>query len=547
MNTLLINLTRFGDLLQTQAAVSDLARQGRRVGVVCLENFAAAAGLLDHVEHLFPLPGAGLLAALERRRFAPPVSARAVPENRGPSPAGERPGWTGALADLAAWKERLRAVFPPERVCNLTATLPARLLARFLAGNVPCDGFALDEHGFSRNGGDWAAFLQGASAFRGMSPFNIADVFRRVAAASRGPGDPSLKRPDGDLQERVARRLREEAPAGGKGFVALQLGASEERRRWPAASFAALGRRLWEEERLCPLLVGSPQEVPLAREYLSLAGHPALSLCGQTSPEELAAALCAVRLLVTNDTGTMHLASGLDRPVLGIFLATAQPFDTGPYRAGSCSLEPDLPCHPCPFGRDCPHDLACRQAVSPALAADLALAFLRRGHWPAVLPRGRGRVWLSFPAADGFLDLRSLSGHEGEDRVLWLRLLRQCLSQFLDGEEKEDPVAPEPPLPLSPAFRAGVLADLERARDLLLLLRQQGKMLLEGSPASLKDRFLLTWRRIDQILSQNPSLGALGMLWREKGQAEGQNLPSLLVLAEGFSGLIARLEKKIQQ
>jgi ADP-heptose:LPS heptosyltransferase len=533
MRILLINLTRFGDLLQTQAAVSDLARRGHRVAVVCLENFAGAAALLNHVEILFPLPGAGFLAALEKRQ-------------KGPPPSGGGPGWAGALANLASWKKDLQEAFLPERVCNLTPTLPARLLARFLAGDVPCDGFAVDEHGFGRSGNDWAAFLQGASSFRGVSPFNVVDLFRKAAADSWGSGDASLKRPGGDLQESLGRRLRREAPTGSRGFVAMQLGASEERRRWPVASFAALGRRLWEEEGLCPLLLGSAREVPLAERYLSLAGHPALSLCGRTSPAELAAALYSVRLLATNDTGTMHLASGLDVPVLGIFLATAQPFDTGPYRAGSCSLEPDLPCHPCPFGRDCPRDLACRGAVSPALAADLALAFLRQGRWPDIRPGGGGRVWLSVPGADGFMDLRSLSGHESEDRVLWLRLLRRRLSQFLDGDGTDGPAAFDRPLPFSAPFRAEILEELERTRDLLLLLQQQGKGLLARSPAFLKEKFLITWRRIHRMLSQSPRLGALGMLWLEKTQAEGQDLPRTIALAERFRQLTATMEKEIQ-
>ncbi|MDR1359376.1 MAG: glycosyltransferase family 9 protein, partial [Deltaproteobacteria bacterium] len=477
MRIALINLTRLGDLLQTQAAISDLARQGHRVAVVCLENFAAAAGLLKHVERIFPLPGAGMLAALEGRGQAK-------------APGGSESGWPGALADLAAWKSSLLASFSLERICNLTPSLSARLLARFLAGNVPCDGFAVDEHGFGRDGNDWAIFLRGASTFRGANPFNVTDLFRGAVSGCRDPGDASLKKPKAELARRFAALLRREAPSGSRGFVAMQLGASEERRRWPLASFAAFGRRLWEEERLCPLLLGNRQELPLAERYLSLAGHPAVSLCGRTSLEELSAALCAARLLATNDTGTMHLAAGLDRPVLGIFLATAQPFDTGPYRAGCCSLEPDLPCHPCSFGRECPHDLACRKAIDPELAADLALAFLRSGRWPAVRPNGRARVWLSAVAADGFMDLRSLSGHEEADRLLWLRLLRNSLSQFFDHEGADLARGCDLRLPFSAGFKEPLLEDLERTRDALLLLRQQGRAILERSSAVLKEKFL---------------------------------------------------------
>ena len=58
MRTLVMNLTRFGDLVQSQAAVSALARSGAEVGLVCLENFAPAAALLRDVDQVFPLPAA---------------------------------------------------------------------------------------------------------------------------------------------------------------------------------------------------------------------------------------------------------------------------------------------------------------------------------------------------------------------------------------------------------------------------------------------------------------------------------------------------------
>jgi ADP-heptose:LPS heptosyltransferase len=57
MNTLVINLTRFGDLLQSQPVFTELAAMGRKTGLVCLENFAGAAGLLCHVDQIFSLPG----------------------------------------------------------------------------------------------------------------------------------------------------------------------------------------------------------------------------------------------------------------------------------------------------------------------------------------------------------------------------------------------------------------------------------------------------------------------------------------------------------
>ena len=67
MNVLVINMTRLGDLLQSQPTVADLKAQGHRVGLACLDNFAPAAALMQGLDGLFPIPGARLLARLDRQ------------------------------------------------------------------------------------------------------------------------------------------------------------------------------------------------------------------------------------------------------------------------------------------------------------------------------------------------------------------------------------------------------------------------------------------------------------------------------------------------
>ena len=105
---IIINLTRFGDLLQSQALVNDLHKAGLRVGLVCLENFASAVPLLRHVDAAWPLPGASLLADVNGN-------------------------WRNAALNMLAFVRRIHQEMPGARVVNLTATLPARLLARLLA------------------------------------------------------------------------------------------------------------------------------------------------------------------------------------------------------------------------------------------------------------------------------------------------------------------------------------------------------------------------------------------------------------------------------
>ena len=82
-----------------------------------------------------------------------------------------------------------------------------------------------------------------------------------------------------------------------RGFVALQPGASEERRRWPVEHFARTGDMLWQSHGLCPVLLGSGAEAELGRRYAAAATAPHINLIGATDLPSLGAALLAARLL----------------------------------------------------------------------------------------------------------------------------------------------------------------------------------------------------------------------------------------------------------
>jgi len=508
MNVLIINLTRFGDILQTQAAINGLAAQGHRVGVLCLDNFAPATVLLENVAYVAVLPGGRLLAHLEA-------------------------DWRKGAAELEKFFVQWRREFPADAVLNLTASLSARVLARALAGaSLPVWGFGLDEFGFGVNSNVWTSFLQGSTLRRLCSPYNLTDVFREVCGVGAIPAVSRLRRPEGGLIAAMGETLRHSAPEGCGDFVAFQLGASEERRQWPIEYFAELAGSLWDAQRLCPVLVGAGSEEKLAQNYAGAARTPFINRIAQTSLPELGALLANTRLLVTNDTGTMHLAAGLGLPVLAIFLATAQPWDTGPYLAGSCSLEPRLSCHPCAFGKACPDKERCRMHISPAAVAELALTRLGAGEWrPSVRAVNEARIWLSEPDADGCMGLRCLSGDDGEDRTLWIALQRKGYRHILDELDGHTPASRAPDAPghkLSAAFALPILESLRQAGALLHLMGEQGALLERMPDHQAGQRILNSASRLSSLLEQCAALNTLGYLWRVLMHERGGSLTSIV-------------------
>ena len=533
VDVLVCNLTRFGDLLQSAPVMADLAAAGRSVGLLCLENFASAAPLLRHVDEVWTLPGARLMAGLDR-------------------------SWQGAAADVLGFARTVREEAGTPVVLNLTPTLPARLLTRLIAARPEETlGFGLDPEGFGVNHGLWTTFLGVATRQRLNAPFNVVDMFRMTAQpliGGFGPGAGSrfsLREPAPEALAWADAFLTAsgEAPAGG--HVAFQLGASETRRQWPAERFAALGDRLWNEARIRPVLLGSAAEAPLAEAYQRAARHPFVNAVGATDIPKLAALLSRSRLLVTNDTGTMHLAAGLGVPSLAFFFATAQPWDTGPYLAGCCCLEPALPCHPCGFGQACPRDEACRSLPEAGAVARLALGYLATGRWQEGLSPelcSRVRVWETGFDADGFATVTSLSGHEREARSIWLAGLRQFWRQLLDdlgGHAAELAAASQGPalsgLPVKDA--AGAVAALTQGATLLDALSAAGA--LTGRSPQAGQLFLRNCERLQQVLDASPPLASLGAFWRELRQTRGggmdELLPALAILARHMRSFAARL------
>ncbi|MCL1915975.1 MAG: glycosyltransferase family 9 protein [Desulfovibrionaceae bacterium] len=543
MNILLVNLTRFGDLLQSQAAINALAslnlptgEKDNPVGLVCLHNFASGAEFLRKLALIRPLPKDAFLGRLE--------------EN-----------WREAGADLWQWREELRRDFKPDLVCNLTPSVPGRLLGRFLAEEAPLTGFGMNEFGFG-TASPWAAFFQGSSRRRSVCPFNVADLFRAVAGQTQGEaGDTRLRLPEKARLGPALKKRLTHARAQAAGLVAFQLGASEERRRWPEEYFAALGQGLWERHRMLPMLLGNAEEKPLAERYATLARAPSLDLTGETNLEELAMALQETRLLVSNDTGTMHLAAGLGCPVLGLFLATAQAWDTGPGQAESCCLEPGLACHPCAFDADCPHRLRCRRAIPPSTVLRLCSGFLSEGRWPqmqetAIWPEEAGahfdprqerpRVWLTSVDGFGFMDLQSLSGHETEPRTVWFREQRLFLRQFLDRDIGKDFQLSDTGKSLLPQPEKGKLAaELSALLAQFALLTELGQMLRRKPLPRLQEGFLQAMRKCSAAFEASPGLTSLSLLWQGEIQEQGEDLEQALVCVTQYHSLISSLLQRV--
>ena len=149
------------------------------------------------------------------------------------------------------------------------------------------------------------------------------------------------------------------------------------RSRWPTSHFARVAERLVGELDALVVLTGAPSEAPLASAIEAECRYPLLNLLGRTSLLELVALLAVSDLVISGDSGPMHIAAAVQTPVIALHGPT-DPALSGPISPDAIVLRRDLWCSPCydaSATAECPFDNpVCMKGLGP----DLVFRAVRR-------------------------------------------------------------------------------------------------------------------------------------------------------------------------
>jgi heptosyltransferase-2 len=136
-------------------------------------------------------------------------------------------------------------------------------------------------------------------------------------------------------------------------------------KRWPVPYFAEIAQRL-QNHGFAIWLVGSGKDREIADKIISMGNPACRNLCGSTSLEDAIALLSCADLVISNDSGLMHLAAALDRPMLALFGSSSPQF-TPPLSKKAEVVKLDLKCSPC-YKRECPlGHFNCMMKLTPDL------------------------------------------------------------------------------------------------------------------------------------------------------------------------------------
>jgi len=457
---LIINMTRMGDIIQTIPLLKALhdKHPDHELCYFAVTGFTEICDLIPEIDRVIPFDfNTAIAISKEAVRLLP----RRLNE------------LDGFLASMQ--RENFSELF------NLSHSRHSALMAHLL--NIPkVRGLTLDNDGFRRIEHPWSKYFFIGNLNRHYNRINLVDINlgmsldlednRQLPEENSQPfGKYSLSlRIPSEAVHQTEQLFSTWKKADAPVKIGIQPGASLECKRWPTASFTVLAKKLIEELDAGVIVLGTKDEANLADEICRQLGDDALNLCGKTRIADLGAVLQNIDLLITNDTGTQHIAAAVETPVLSLCFGNAMSHETGPYGRGHVVVEANLPCYPCSFHVKC-SDFRCQRFVTPEIIFHTANWMLRKDQedpksWADLEAFDLVNIWQTDFDTDSFWILRPLIPRplKASDlialtsRMIWKQVLTQpenLNNKRLDSDAMEE-ILQDYLTPDQGAFQSGI-------------------------------------------------------------------------------------------
>jgi len=419
---LIINVTRMGDLIQTGPLLSRLREEWPDVAIdlVVDRSFAPTASLLTGLRQVISCDFTRLLDDCR-------TQAKSL---------------VTLMQEMTAWAAPLRDEHY-DRIVNLTFNRQTGLLTSYI-GAPDLRGITGGPDGNPIVHNPWLSYFTDLHRHRRFNRFNLVDLY---AMGGSGPGTfsplsvtvPADGRSwAGDFLSSQATTIRQ--------WIAVQVGASDVMKAWRPEYFGRTLAALSRHPGVGFVLIGTAAEAEAIEQakttYRASGGTaPLLDASGRTTLHQLVGLLSHCRLLLTNDTGPMHIAVGVGTTVIDLSVGHVDHCETGPYGPGHWVIQPDLACSPCGFDQICAHH-ACKDRLIPEEVAKLCLHALGLGpfpSWSAGL-----RVYESCADADGLGAFVMRAGQVDGETAWYADYWRKFWYQDFTGKASRLPPNLEP-------------------------------------------------------------------------------------------------------
>jgi ADP-heptose:LPS heptosyltransferase len=417
---LIINVTRMGDLIQTGPLLARLREEWSEVEIDLIVDRSFA-------------PTASLLTGL--RQVINYDFNRLLDECRTQSKS-----LVTLMQEITAWAAPLRDT-GYDRIINLTFTRQTGLLASYI-GAPDMRGIMAGPDGAPIVQNPWLTYFTDLHRYRRFNRFNLVDLYA-MGGSRPGTFSPLSIIVPRDGTEWAEGFLRSQGTSV-RQWIAVQAGASDVMKAWRPEYFGQTMAHLSRHAGVGFVLIGTGAEkesIELAKTTYRASGGsaPILDASGRTTLSQLLGLLSRCRLLLTNDTGPMHLAVSVGTTVIDLSVGHVDLQETGPYGPGHWVIQPDLACSPCGFDQVCAHH-ACKDRLLPEEVANLCLHAIERAPFPSW--SAGVRVYQSSADADGLGSFRMRAGHVDAGIAWYADFWRRFWYEDFTGKPSQ--VAPNP-------------------------------------------------------------------------------------------------------
>lgn len=428
-NVLLVNITRLGDMLQATPTIAGMKQENPdcKITVLVEKQFEEVCHHIPNIDEVKSLDLGMTVRSIAR----------------------EQDGIIDAFEYVGEMVDELRSS-KFDYCLNMSSSAYTALLLK-LVGIERNGGWTSDDEGYRIIESDWAR-LFASSVYhqnRQFNSLNLVDVFRCSADVDKHPSHllmnvsaDSLRHVEGILSEA---RFTNSGP-----LIAIQAGASQEKRQWAPEHFIKLVNIFVNKMNARVVMIGSKKELPIIESITKGCNSPNVCIAaGKTDIPQLAAMLQKSDILVTGDTGPMHMSVAVGTPVVSMFLSSAYGFETGPYSEGNIVLQPVIGCGPCNPNKPCA-GLECHDTMPPELIAKLTEMRLKEDF--KTIPEGLADprqviVYRSHFDQFGFCDLQALNSTQFDPWRKYRDAYRRVWLEDLGGFKLPE-LAPAKPLAL---------------------------------------------------------------------------------------------------
>ena len=325
------------------------------------------------------------------------------------------------------------------KIYNLTHSKMSALLTAMIAVNE-INGICVDSKGFRLIKNQWMVYFFNAAINRHFNPFNLVDMYLLSGGAGNSERKLSLDITEEDRKDALSFYEKSDLKKDDI-LIGMQPGASKSHKQWPVDFFASLARMLSEKLNVKIVLFGSEQERPIGAQIESISGVKVINTMGKTTVQNLSAFVSRCSVLITNDTGTMHVATAAGVKVIEISFGPVNFWETGPYGEGHAVIQTSIVCAPCGFNVTCLNEI-CKKTIVPEEVFLLTEEMLGLKEIKDVRDSGKflnSRVYKTTFDECGFLDFYPLVYRKIDENIFWRQIYRGFWKSIIKdvAEEQE--------------------------------------------------------------------------------------------------------------